>query len=145
MAEPNIKKAYDYLSRAWWLDEEINTKLQQLESLRSAVDMVSGFFGKEKITSSRNDDAVQVHVLRIMDAEEELNRYIDRLIDLKKEIGEMINRIGDIRVRLVLEKHYLCFLPWAQIADEMHYSLRWVRAMHKAGLEEVQRILEKTA
>ena len=145
MAEPNTKMAYDYLSRAWWLDEEINTKLQQLESMRSSVDLVSGFFGREKITSSRNDDAVQAHVLRIMEAEEELDQAIDRLIDLKKEIGEMINRIGDIRVRLVLEKHYLCFLPWAQIAEEMHYSLRWVRATHKAGLEEVQRMLEEAA
>ena len=54
-------------------------------------------------------------------------------------------RIGDIRVRLVMEKHYLCFLPWAQIAEEMHYSLRWVRATHKAGLEEVQRMLEEAA
>ena len=145
MAEPDTKMAYDYLSRAWWLDEEINTKLQRLDSLRASTDLITCYFAREKISSSRNDDAVQDHVLQIMEAEEELNRAIDRLIDLKKEIGEMINRISDIRVRLVLEKHYLCFLPWAQIADEMHYSLRWVRATHKAGLEAVQRMLEEAA
>ena len=145
MTEPNIQMAYEYLSRACWLDEEINTKMQRLQNLRSSADLVTSFFGREKITSSRNDNAVEDHVLRIMEAEEELNRDIDRLISIKVEIGEMISRIREVPLRLVLEKRYLCYLEWSQIAEEMHYSTRWIKCMHKTALEKVQRILEEAA
>jgi hypothetical protein len=43
--------------------------------------------------------------------------------------------------RLILEKRYLCFLPWDQIAEDMHYSRRWVLNRHERALDVVDRLL----
>ena len=52
-----------------------------------------------------------------------------------------IDRVEDVRVRLILEKRYLCFRDWREIAAEMNYSLRYVQEKHREGLRAVQRIL----
>ena len=76
-----------------------------------------------------------------MEAEEEINRQVDELIHLKIDIGETINKVRNESYRLILEKRYLCFLPWDQIASEMHYSRRWVLNKHERSLEVVDRLL----
>ena len=38
----------------------------------------------------------------------------------------------------VLEKRYLCFLTWEQIAVDMGYDLRWLYRLQRRALSEVR-------
>ena len=75
--------------------------------------------------------------------EKELNRQIDQLVDTKIEIGKLIEKVHNESYRLLLEKRYLCFLAWDQIAAEMHYSRRWVLNKHERALEVADRLLRE--
>ena len=122
--------AKEYLGQAYRLDQRITSKLQQIDSLRSLTRKVTASYDGEVVSRTRNVHSLEDAIIRLMEAEEEINRQVDELIHLKIDIGETINKVRNESYRLILEKRYLCFLPWDQIASEMHYSRRWVLNKH---------------
>ena len=135
--------ARDFLSQAYLLDQRINSKLQQVESLRCLTQRVTQSYSGEAVSRTRSATQLEDAIIRLMEVEEELNRQIDVLIDTKIEISRLIDRVRNENYRLILEKRYLCFLPWKQIAEEMHYSRRWVLQKHERELEVVDMLLRE--
>lgn len=133
--------AKEYLGQAYRLDQRINSKLQQVESLRSLTRKVTASYDGETVFHTRNVTSLEDTIFRLMEAEEELNRQIDELVVLKMDISRMINRVRNESLRLILEKRYLCFLQWDQIAAEMHYSRRWVLMRHARAVEVVDKLM----
>ena len=133
--------ATEYLGQAYRLDQRINSKLQQVESLRSLTRKVTASYDGETVFHTRNVTSLEDTIFRLMEAEEELNRQIDELVVLKMDISRMINRVRNESLRLILEKRYLCFLHWDQIAAEMHYSRRWVLKRHARAVEVVDKLM----
>ena len=133
--------AKEYLGQAYRLDQRINSKLQQVESLRSLTRKVTASYDGETVFHTRNVTSLEDTIYRLMEAEEELNRQIDELVVLKMDISRTINRVRNESLRLILEKRYLCFLQWDQIAAEMHYSRRWVLKRHARAVEVVDKLM----
>ena len=136
--------ATEYLGQAYRLDQRINSKLQQVESLRSLTRKVTASYDGETVFHTRNVTSLEDTIFRLMDAEEELNRQIDELVVLKMDISRMINRVRNESLRLILEKRYLCFLHWDQIAAKMHYSRRWVLKRHARAVEVVDKLMAES-
>ena len=136
--------ATEYLGQAYRLDQRINSKLQQVESLRSLARKVTASYDGETVFHTRNVTSLEDTIFRLMEAEEELNRQIDELVVLKMDISRMINRVRNESLRLILEKRYLCFLQWDQIAAEMHYSRRWVLKRHARAVEVVDKLMAES-
>lgn len=82
--------AKEFLGQAYRLDQRINSKLQQIESLRSLTQKVTQSYDNEVVSRTRNVSSLEDAIIRLMEAEEELNRQIDQLIDTKIEIGKLI-------------------------------------------------------
>lgn len=133
--------AKEYLGQAYRLDQRINSKLQQVESLRSLTRKVTASYDGETVFHTRNVTSLEDTIFRLMEAEEELNRQIDELVVLKMDVSRTINRVRNESLRLILEKRYLCFLQWDQIAAEMHYSRRWVLKRHARAVEVVDKLM----
>lgn len=133
--------AKEYLGQAYRLDQRINSKLQQVEYLRSLTQKVTVSYGVEPVSHTRDVTSLQNTIIRLMEAEEEINRQIDELVDLKIDIGKVIERVRNESYRMILEKRYLCFLPWDQIASDMHYSRRWTLTKHERAVEVVDKLL----
>ena len=133
--------AKEYLGQAYRLDQRINSKLQQVESLRSLTRKVTASYDGETVFHTRNVTSLEDTIFRLMEAEEELNRQIDELVVLKMDISRMIDRVRNESLRLILEKRYLCFLQWDQIAAEMHYSRRWVLKRHARAVEVIDKLM----
>ena len=136
--------ATEYLGQAYRLDQRINSKLQQVESLRSLTRKVTASYDGETVFHTRNVTSLEDTIFRLMEAEEELNRQIDKLVVLKMDISRMINRVRNESLRLILEKRYMCFLQWDQIAAEMHYSRRWVLKRHARAVEVVDKLMAES-
>ena len=135
--------AKEFLGQAYRLDQRINSKLQQIDSLRSLTQKVTQSYDNEVVSRTRNVSSLEDAIVRLMEAEEELNRQIDQLVDTKIEIGKLIEMVHNESYRLLLEKRYMCFLAWDQIAAKMHYSRRWVLNKHERALEVADRLLRE--
>lgn len=133
--------AKEYLGQAYRLDQRINSKLQQVDSLRSLTQKITASYDGEVVSHTRNVTSLQDTIIRLMEAEEELNRQIDELVDLKMDIARLIDQVHNESFRLILEKRYLCFRQWDQIAAEMHYSRRWVLNKHDRAVEVVDKLM----
>ena len=136
-------QALEYLSQAYMLDQQIQTKLHQVASLRSIAKSMSPLTGGEPVKHTRNVSALEDAVIKIMEAEQELNAEIDRLVDLKRDIKGTIAEVRDLTCRLVLEKRHLCFLSWNRIGREMGHTERWAQMKHLCALQVVQQILDR--
>lgn len=134
--------AKEYLSQARFLDMRINSKIQQIASLNDlatkCTSTISGMPRNPNRGSSRMADAI----VKIIDLEEEINRDIDALVDLKREIMSTIKSVSNTEYQTILEKRYLCFISWEQIAVDMNYSMQYAFRMHDRALKEIDRILQ---
>lgn len=135
--------AKEYLGQAYRLDQRINSKLQQVEHLRSLTQKVTVSYDGETVSHSRDVTSLQNTIIRLMEAEDEINRQIDELVDLKLDIGKTIGQVRNESYRMILEKRYLCFLPWDQIAADMNYSRRWTLTKHERAVDVVDKLLRE--
>ena len=137
--------AKEYLGQAYRLDQRINSKMHQIESLRSLTQKVTASYDGEVVSHTRNVTSLQDAIIHLMEAEDELNRQIDELVDLKMEISRTISRVRNENYRLILEMRYLCFNTWEEIATTLHYTDRWLRKMHDRALDVVDAILREAS
>lgn len=136
-----MMNAKEYLGQAYRLDQSITSKLQQVEGLRSLAERVTAAYGGEVVSHSRNLTSLQDVIARLMEAEEELNQEIDKLVGLKIEIADAISELRNENYRLILEKRYLCYLRWDQIATDMNISRRWAITLHNRAMSAVGKVL----
>ena len=129
--------AKEYLSQAYHLDKRIDSKIEQLKALNllatKCTSTLSDMPKSQSISNSRLEDTV----VKIVDLQEEINRDIDRLVDLKREIMGVIKAVPNVEYQTILEKRYLCFISWEQIAVDMNYSMQHIHRMHSSALKEI--------
>lgn len=134
--------AKEYLSQAYRLDARINSKVAQVESLNGlATKCTSTLSGMPKNPSgptSRMEDII----VKIIDLQEEINQDIDALVDLKKDIVRRIKAVDDTECQTLLEKRYLCFEQWEQIAVDLGYSIQHTFRLHDRALKKIDVPLE---
>ena len=135
--------AKEYLSQAYRLDQRINSKLEQVETLRALTRKVTASYGSEPVSHTRNVSSMEDVIIRLMEAESDLNGIIDELVGMKMDIAQSINAVPNHDYQLLLEKRYLCFQTWEQIAIDMHYSARWVHIVHSRALAGVGKVLRE--
>ena len=131
----------EYLSQAKFLDQRINSKIQQVAALNDlatkATSTLTGMPRNPNHATSSMEDVIA----KIIDLQAEINNDIDTLVDLKRSLSKTIKAVDSPEYQTVLEKRYLCFQSWEQIAVEMGYDLRWLYRIHGKALEEVKAIL----
>ena len=126
--------AKEYLSQAYRLDQRIDSKIEQVASLNDlATKCTSTITGMPRNPSSSNS-AMADTICKIIDLQSEINRDIDALVDLKREIVGVIKAVENPEYQTLLEKRYLCFLHWEQIAVDMNYSIDSIFKFHKKAL-----------
>lgn len=59
----------------------------------------------------------------------------DKALELKIRILEATDRIADKRIRNILRRHYIHGQSIKKIAKVMYYSERYVKRLHKKGIE----------
>jgi DNA-directed RNA polymerase specialized sigma subunit len=130
--------AKEYLSQAFWLDQRINSKLEQLESLRNLSMKVTTSYEQERVNKTKEKSPMENAIIKLLDLEREIDENIDELVDLKRKIMEIINSIESDEYRLVLEMRYLNFKTWEDISESLNYSYRQVHRIHGEALKMVK-------
>ena len=129
--------ARDYLTQAYRLDQRINSKLEQVESLNGLATKVNSTLSGMPKNPNRATSAMADTVTKIITLQAEINNDIDRLVDLKREMIAVIKAVVNTECQTLLELRYLCFKTWEQIAVEMDYTVRNVHLLHKEALKAI--------
>ena len=127
----------EYLAQAYRIDKRINSKLEQIVSLRELATKVTSTLSDTPPSGSRNIHSMEGIIVKMMELENEINADIDVLVDLKKEIMSIIKKINNPEQQTLLELRYLCFKTWEQIAVDMGYSIQNAYKVHDRALENI--------
>jgi len=130
----------EYLSQAKFLDQRINSKIQQVAALNDLATKATSTLTGMPHNPNHATSTMEETITKIIDLQAEINRDIDRLVDLKKELFSTIKAVGDTEFQTILEKRYLCFHSWEKISVEMGYDLRWLYRLHGKALDVVREI-----
>ena len=136
-------RAEEFLSRAYRLDQQIQSKVAQLERIRACASGSGLRYDDVKVQSSGPDSMVENAVLKIMEEERLIKEEIDRLVETKRQIREVINQVEDVTCRLLLEKRDLLFETWPKICMDLKIGLRWAQVRHREAMVIVQGILDR--
>jgi hypothetical protein len=129
--------AQEYLSQAYRIDQRINSKLEQVQSLRELATKATSTISDVPPSGTRNFHRMEDVICKMLDLESEINADITALLDLKKEIIAVINSVENPTYRTLLELRYLCFKTWEEIAFKMNYDRRYLFKVHGRALNKV--------
>ena len=135
-------KAKEYLSQAYRLDQRIAAKLEQVESLNDLATKCTSTLSDMPRNPNKGKSTMEDAIVKIVDLQEEINRDIDELVDLKRNIVSLIKSVHNADYETILEKRYLCFMQWEQIAVDLNYSIHHLYKLHNAALDICDKLLE---
>ena len=130
--------AKEYLSQAFWVDVGIGSKLDQLERLNALATRATTTFSQTPRSGTRNPHRTEDVLIKIIMLEDKLKEDMNRLVELKADITKAIEGVDVKEYRILLEKRYLSFMKWEDIAFDMHCSLRTIYRMHGEALKKVR-------
>ena len=125
----------EFLSRYRWLNEKINSKLEQAQRIRELASAVSSSCGGG---SGGTSDKVGNAVAKLVDLENDINGDIDKLVVIRHEIESAISCVEDEKLQTLLRLRYISCLTWEQIAVKMSYSYKQVCRLHGKALSRVK-------
>jgi len=134
--------AKEFLSGAYRIDQRINSKLEQVQSLRELAAKATTTLSDAPRPASPNIRRMEDIIAKIVDLENEINGDIDELLETKKSVADVIKRVKDPEQQSVLEMRYLCYQPWETIAARLSYSPQHTFRIHGAAISSVARELE---
>ena len=127
----------EYLSQAYRIDQRINSKLEQVMSLRALLGKATGTLTGAPKAATPNPHSMEDTITKMVDLENEINDDIDALVDLKAEIMRRIKRVENTEYQTILELRYLCFKRWEEVSVELGYSMQHLFRLHDEALEAV--------
>ena len=130
--------AKDYLGQARFLDTRIDSKIQQVSRLRDLATKCTSTLSDMPKNPSPNQSNMETIICKIVDLENEINSDIDRLVDLKREIVGVIKEVENTDFQTLLEKRYLSYLTWEQIAKDMGFGIDNIFKLHRLALKNVK-------
>lgn len=145
-------KAKAFLNQITKLDKMIENKLIERNQWKdialnitssSASVVINGVkHSMDKVQSSGNQQKMADAVVRYVDIESEIDRYIDNLIDIKKDVINVIEQL-EVTEYDILHKLYVQYLSLYDVADAYDKTYSWVTTIHGKALKDVQKILDE--
>lgn len=129
--------AKEYLSQAYHIDQRIDCKMEQLESLRALATKVNSIMS-DMPKGNQNCRIMEKNIAAIIDLENEINNDVNKLLNLKKEIVYAIRSIDNPECQTLLELRYLNFINWEMIASKMGYSMPHIFRIHDKALNNLK-------
>ena len=87
--------AKEYFSQAYQIDVRINSKMEQVASLRDMATKATQTLSDMPGSATRNVHRMEDIIVKIVDLENEINADIDKLVDLKRSIIDIIRQVDD--------------------------------------------------
>lgn len=127
--------AKKYLEEIAKDDAVIKNKLAEIGRLESLATSISSVVSDTPVQSSGNHDRVGKIASDIADKKAELQLLVDEFIDKRNARIKIIEQLEDNLQYTVIYKRYMQQKKFEDIAEEEHYSYRWVLTIHSKGIK----------
>lgn len=135
-------RAKQYLQQYRRCKKRLRRLQEQIAELNDLVDGLSApQVDGDRVQSSHDPDRMGEVIARKSDLEEELMVEIGNTLDMLNEIEATINAIKNVDYQTLLQKRYIRLETWEVIAEDMHYTSRWLFTMHGRALIEVEKLI----
>ena len=141
--KPKALSAKEFLKQARHIDQRINSKLEQVQSLRELATKATATLSDMPRSATPNIHRMEDVICKMTDLESEINADIDELINTKHKVMVVIKMVERPEYQSLLELKYLCMKTWEEVAAELGYVYRQVTRMHGYALEQVEAILRR--
>lgn len=143
-------KAKEYLLQVSKIDKLITNKLIEKEQWRSIATGTTASSDGERVQSSGSQQKMADAVHKMLEIEEEINRYIDKLIDTKLDVVHTIEQLPhteyDICHKMYIgifeEGSNTTYLNCYEVADLYNKSYSWSKKVHGRALKKIQAIID---
>lgn len=108
---------------------------ERAERYRSMAMRATSRVDALRVSGTSERSKMETYVLEMVDVHDELKRETDRLLEKSRKAERIIGLLPDQRQRMVLQLRYLCGMKWEDMADKLHYTLRWMHKLHRDALD----------
>lgn len=139
-----MNQAKDYLNGYRNLLEKLIQKNEKLIELKCKAENIGiGSMGTDKIQTSSNPDKICVSVIKILEAEKEVQTAKNDLIHFEQTARNRINKLSNDDLKKLLKLKYFNLMSYSEIAKKLNVSKQWVIKLHKRALQEFNYIFFK--
>ena len=127
--------AKEFLQQAYYAQQEVDMKLEQIERLQSLATRTTTVFKNTPSGSACADSKIETAVIRIQEQINRLATELAELLNVTEKVSAAIAQVKNPVEKKILKYRYLCFFSWKQISLLMKTSLRQIYRLHSQALE----------
>ena len=113
------------------------TLCARAEKYREMAMQATGRTDAIRVSGTGERSKVEKYILELWDVHNELQEEISRLMKKSREAEKRIQSLEDDRYRAVLELRYLCAMTWEDIAEKLHFTVRWTHKLQKEAVDKL--------
>lgn len=121
------------LKRYRFVAGEITDLLDELERLRAIAEKITPSMSLAPVHGGSGDKLTSA-VTKLIELEAYIDRRCKDLYHARADADRMIDTLTDERHRAVLRCYYFSHRTWQEVADYLHYDIRWVTDLHGVAL-----------
>lgn len=135
--------AQEWLEQVRKLDQLINAKLAERDRLKEMATDISprpmdGMpFDNTGVASRKMENAV----VRLIDLANDLNKLVDMYTKHKEKVVKALEQLPPNEYG-VLHRHYIRYMTWDQVAEDMGYCTVQIWRIRKKALKNLQNVME---
>lgn len=133
--------AKEFLQKGRKMNDEVQQLLFAKQQARELACSVSVTYSDNK-TNPSLDNSMERKMTDYANYSVMLDKRMKELINYRFKMISLIVRLDDVTHRTLLIARYIDCKTWERIAEEMHYSDKWVRThLHSKALQALDDIL----
>lgn len=133
-------EAKEFLLQLQVLKKRIESKRAEIEQLKSIAYGVTPQADGERVQSSGNPERMASAVVGYMQLETELAQHLAQYCRVMREVIAVVEELKEPYYSII-HKRYIRNKPFAEIAEEEHYSYQYTTELHRIALKKVQKMI----
>ena len=125
------------LKGAMYAQRSLGGELDKLQELRCIAQKVTPAYSQSPGGGSGNAQKLENSVAKIIEQEKIIAECCNELCAQLAEIRALVALLPMGPIRLVMQRRYLNYQKWEQIAAELHYSWQNVHRLHSKALDYI--------
>ena len=135
MTSQNKKR---WLIRYRDIDDEIDELLDERRRWMEVATKITATGGDGMPGGGSERGALENAAIKCADISAQIDSKISEMVMVRREIRKSISHVRDHRYRRLLRLHYISGMTFEEVADKMHYTVRWILKMHGQALAAVR-------
>lgn len=139
----NKEELKEKLKGTMYAQRTLEGELDKLQELRNLAQKVTPAYSQSPGGGSGNAQKLENSIVKIIEQEKIITEYCNELCAQLAEVRALVALLPMGPMRLVMQRRYLNYQKWEQIAAELHYSWQNVHRLHIKALDYILHEMNK--